>query len=800
MNLYKALQIASSEEDVKDAYIKALGLKGYQKNLIDIQTKEIWFEAKDSGRNSTYAMFTQLLHYVQDALNKGEYIPPFLSVIDTNKAAIMRTQEVLPFLKKKNIKWGKSASNYSQEALDAVSAYIGTHIVSFNIKSHEEEYIKTVKDAIKNGEIIRIQITPDNLKLVFDKWVEMVGLEILNVNNDDYHLLFFADIMHDGTITTHQNLPAELLHKNGKPVFEIDDKIYELANIEGYRRFWSIYQKPPKPEYRDYILERRDSLIPIDERIFKGAFYTPLKVVDKAYEKLNETLGKNWQKEYIVWDMCCGVGNLEVKHSNHRNIFMSTLDDEDIDVMKATKTCAAAVRFQYDYLNDDINDDGEIDYNLTNKLPKSLKDAIENKKRILILMNPPYGEATNRAFLGKDITGKENFKTGISKTSFSQTMEKYGKARNELFVQFLARISIEMPNATIAMFSTMKYINASSMQDFRDNWSAKFLDGFVIHNKAFDGLTGKFPIGFLIWKTLNDDIDKTPISSVKVDVLDKNAIPIGDKTFYNLPKMSYLNKWLKRPRSNREEVIPIKNTVSPATAKPSIKTWSDNAIAYMHCNGNDVQQTEQLTSLYSSVFSAAHGFFVNPENLWQSAIIFTVRRIIKQTWLNDRDQFLQPSEDLSEEFKLDCLMWMLFNRCNKTASANDLEWNGKKWKIINHFIPFSEQELNAPERFESDFMFRYTSGKDFSKEAIDVLDEGRKIWQAYFTNTDNYSVRNTLKLNRSDVGWFQVRKAIEFRNNNSEHQPVSFDSFKKAYEILTEKLQPMVYDLGFLKR
>ena len=39
MNLYKKLQEAKSEEDVKDAYIKALGLKGYSKNLIDIQTK-----------------------------------------------------------------------------------------------------------------------------------------------------------------------------------------------------------------------------------------------------------------------------------------------------------------------------------------------------------------------------------------------------------------------------------------------------------------------------------------------------------------------------------------------------------------------------------------------------------------------------------------------------------------------------------------------------------------------------------------------------------------------------------------
>ena len=65
MTLFEKLQQARSEEDVKDAYIKALGLKGYSKNLIDIQTKEIWFEAKDNSRISTYAMFTQLMHYVQ---------------------------------------------------------------------------------------------------------------------------------------------------------------------------------------------------------------------------------------------------------------------------------------------------------------------------------------------------------------------------------------------------------------------------------------------------------------------------------------------------------------------------------------------------------------------------------------------------------------------------------------------------------------------------------------------------------------------------------------------------------------
>ncbi|MEQ1555371.1 MAG: hypothetical protein ABL915_01050, partial [Gallionella sp.] len=246
MSLYTQLQAAKSEEDVKDAYIKALGLKGYTKGLIDIQSKEIWFEAKDTGKTSSYAMFTQLLHYVQVALDKGEPVPPFLAVIDTEKAALMKSADVLPFLKKKTVKWGKSASQYTQDALSEISAYIGAHFVSFKISTHEDEFISTVKAAILSGDIIRTPITPDNLKQVFDKWVEMIGREIVGVAEEDYALLFFADIMHDGTVSTHDNLPAELLHKNGAPVFSLAGKNYELGNKEGYRRFWAIYHKPPK--------------------------------------------------------------------------------------------------------------------------------------------------------------------------------------------------------------------------------------------------------------------------------------------------------------------------------------------------------------------------------------------------------------------------------------------------------------------------------------------------------------------------------------------------------------------------
>jgi hypothetical protein len=792
MSLYEKLQKATSEEDVKDAYIKALHLKEYQKNLIDIQTKEIWFEAKDTGKHSTYAMFTQLLHYVQQALNKGDYVPPFLAVIDTQKAAIMKSSDVIPFLEKKTIKWGKSASSYTQEALDAVSTHIGTHFVSFKIETHEDEFKSTIKDAIEKGEIIRTQITPDNLKQVFDKWVQMIGREINGVSEEDYALLFFADIMHDGTSSTHDNLTAALMHKNNAPVFQLGGKVFELNNKEGYRQFWSIYHKPPKSQYRDYLLERRDSLIPLDERVFKGAYYTPLAVVDKAYDKLTDTLGDNWQRDYIVWDMCCGVGNLEVKHSNPRNIFMSTLDSADVDVMKATKTCVAATRFQYDYLNDDINLMGEIDYTLTNKVPPALQQAIKNGKKILVLINPPYAESGEEFNVGR--------KKGISNTNMSSTMGEFGYANRELFAQFIIRIYRELPNATIAIFSKLKYVTAPNFHEFRERWNAEYLGGFVVHSKSFDGLKGDFPIGFLIWKTIKSDKKKKDIVEIVTDVLDKNANPIGEKCFYNLPTENLLSKWIIRPKTNKTEAIPLKYAISPATKTKDVRGayWSDNAIGSLLAQASDMQSAN-LTALLSSGYNSPGAFFVNEENIWQVAIIFTVRLITKKTWLNDRDQFLQPTAILTEEFKTDCLIWMLFNGSNLTASANDLEWNNKKWSIVNHFIPFTEAEVNAPERFESDFMVNYLADKKLSTEGTQVMNVGRDLWKAYFEHTDSRSIREELKLNRADVGWYQIRKALQARNASGDYPPVSFKLFEEAYKSLSEKLQPMVYQLGFLK-
>jgi len=752
------------------------------------------FDKHREAPTAPLLMFAQLLTYVRAARKRGEAIPGFLCVIDREKAALMATEHAMPLLDDKTIVWPKSGSAADKALAAQIAPTIETHFILYKIDGYEAEFIKAAKDAVREGRIIRTPITPDNLRQVFDKWVAMIGVELGVKREADYAVLFFADIMHDGRSATMSNLPARLLFNGDKPVFIMGADQYELASERGYRNFWNIYHRPPEQKHRHYLLERRDSLLPLDDQKFKGAFYTPLHIVDKAYDQLAATLGANWQQKYIVWDMCAGVGNLEAKHSNLRNVFMSTLDKEDVTIMRSNPAFAGAEIFQYDYLNDDVTDFGEIDYTVTGKVPPALRQAIADAKKgtkgakpILVLINPPYGEASN----SQGNAGK----SGIATTRVSHGMNDLGYAARELFVQFLHRILAELPNAKLAMFSTFKYINAPNFEEFRARWKAKFLDGFAVHSKAFDGLNGNFPIGFLLW----DLGCNQPVQVITTRALDKAGNEVDEKSFFDIPNNRFLSFWLPRTRKNTTEAVPLINAVTPISKVDGIRNqhWANGAIAHFFCNGNDMQNAGTMTAVFSSVHSIGHagGYFVTEENLWKVSVMFTVRRVIARTWLNDRDQFLQPSQLLSDEFKSDCLVWMLFNGSNLTAGADGLRWNNRDWSITNHFIPFTEADVGAKDRFESDFMVRYMTGMMFSPEAQAVLNEGRKLFQRFHSTSFPNKIRQECQLNRADTGWYQVRRALEAFSNT---QFTDFDPFKAAYAGLSAKLRPQVFELGFL--
>jgi hypothetical protein len=322
-----------------------------------------------------------------------------------------------------------------------------------------------------------------------------------------------------------------------------------------------------------------------------------------------------------------------------------------------------------------------------------------------------------------------------------------------------------------------------------------------VHSRSFEGLKGEFPIGFLVWKTNNlADAKQFVLNEINVEVLDKKALPIGEKSFYNLPNNVFLNIWIDKPNTNDELALPLSNAIT-VSRNPRLKKGCDEMIGFLYAGNNDLQHAEQETIITSSIYTGGNsgGLYITAENLWQVAIVYSVRRLVKPNWLNDRDQFLQPTKPLNDEFKSDCLIFMLFNRQNRTAGANDIEWNNKKWSIVNHFIPFTEEEVGANERFESDFMVEYIKDKKFSNESIAVLKQGKILWKSYFQQSDVRSVRDELKLNRPDVGWYQIRNALKKRNESGDYIPVSFKDFEKSYKILSDKLKPMVYEYGFLK-
>jgi hypothetical protein len=404
-----------------------------------------------------------------------------------------------------------------------------------------------------------------------------------------------------------------------------------------------------------------------------------------------------------------------------------------------------------------------------------------------VLINPPYAETGSG--IGK---GSEN-KVGVEQTRINTWMRELnlGFASKELFVQFLIRIREELPDARLAMFSTLKYVNAPNFEAFRGLWKAKYLGGFAVHSRAFE-LKGDFPIGFLIW----DQSVKEKVGDITAEAVDRKGYIVAEKTFAVRPASQFLNAWITPPKAKGDLALPLSNALTPS-GNPRKKLWCNGSFGYLFAGNNDLQNASTGTLLASSIYTGRNGggVWVTQENLWQAAIVFSVRRLIKPTWLNDRDQFLQPSQPLTDEFKSDCLVWMLFNGSNLTAGADGLHWNGKDWSLTNHFIPYTEAEVGAKARFASDFMVRHMAGMTFSPEARAVLDQGRDLFRRFHATSFPNKIRQDLKLGRADAGWYQVRNALEA---NQDNQVTDFAPFKDAYARLGQKLRPMVFTLGFL--
>ena len=437
--------------------------------------------------------------------------------------------------------------------------------------------------------------------------------------------------------------------------------------------------------------------------------------------------------------------------------------------------------FQFDFLNDDFT-----------KLPQSLQDIINDeakRKKLVIYINPPYAEATS----AKTITGTGENKTGVT-TNFKindQLKPKIGNASNEIFALFMANIYEKVPGCILGQFSTLKFVNSSNFKKFKDYFLANYMAGFIVPAETFDNVKGKFPIGFTIWNTS----EKLKIQEIATDVFDKNGNYNSSKRFYgNLPNS--INNWIVKHQSKKEE-----------------------SIGTLFYRGNDFQNQNYIYIDLGSTKAHDSELYINTNNLLSACIYLAIRQCIDATWLNDRDQFLYPNDNwkTDSEFHNDCLVYALFHGQNKISNSEG----------INNWIPFTEQEVNAQEKFASHFMTDFIKGKIsptlsddngeqqalfktvektpplgtsallFSEEAAAVFDAGRELWK-YFHAQNDINVNASLYDIRA---YFQGRNATGRMNTKSDDAQYMtlIGDLRKSLVILADKIKPKVYEYGFLK-
>jgi len=773
----------------------------------------LWAEAKQKPTN-VFEMLTQLVLTIGKARTFNEILPPpFLGCFDNEKIAFIPYSDIQDIFYQNDFNWNVAPSNHETREFKQVYEQIKNitspnpskggetpsplgrvgerYIFDFEKDENElREFIK-INFIVGKTETSKIRIDKNNFITIYNKWFDAVKPTIAvdweaakkrNIIDGDFYL---ADLLSIDNQSIKEKLSVFLVGNYYKYIIGKDDlgELFRQTdfsdNQKAHHLFWAKYERPPIEQYWDYIIARRDLIVPQDIRERKGSFYTPRIWVELSQKYLADVFGNDWQDEYYIWDCAAGTGNLLAGLTNKYNLWASTLDKQDVDVMydriKNGANLLESHVFQFDFLNDDFS-----------KLPQGLQDIINDPKRrkkLIIYINPPYAEASS---YGKGSIPQVANMTKI----FTNYKHLVGaEALSELFAQFFIRVYQEIPDANLTSFSTPKYITSEKFAKFRSAFKAEYKKGFICRSDTFDNVTGKFPIGFFIWNLSK----KADIKKIKADI------------FFN-------DKDVKRNWQKGVKYFHALKHKSIADWRTTFYSFNKSPIGYMIIVGPSMQSnnntfiTNYPAESYKKKKMVAS---ITIDNLIEMSIYLSVRQCINNTWLNNRDLFLYPNNKWKKDFEFqnNCLAYALFN--NNISSKYG----------VNHWIPFMEQEVDAQDKFESHFMISFISGKliqngysdlfeqqeektcikrIFSPEATAVLNAGKALWIYYHTQP-NININASLY----DIKeYFQGRNENGKMNNKSEDEKYNelIKNLRETLNVLAEKIEPKVYEYGFLMR
>ena len=286
-------------------------------------------------------------------------------------------------------------------------------------------------------------------------------------------------------------------------------------------------------------------------------------------------------------------------------------------------------------------------------------------------------------------------------------------------------------------------------------------------------------------------------NKIVLNIFDENNNLLGEKAFYSSSFLS-LQKWWTEFKSNKEENIALMVSVPP------------------------MFQTNQMLAILSKA-QKRYCLKITQENIIPFFIYFSVRHTIPATWINDRDQFLFPNKnwEKDKEFQHNCFVYALFHGQNRISNKEG----------TNHFIPFTEKELNIKEAFESHFLLDFMAGKikstekdilgenkesfiptkpmEFSIEAQNVLNAAKALYIYYHQMAGD--VGTAWKINDKteylpNAALYDIKEFFQGRNEkgrmNSKSEDLKYtellNDLKNTQKILAQKIEPKIYEYEFL--
>lgn len=267
-----------------------------------------------------------------------------------------------------------------------------------------------------------------------------------------------------------------------------------------------------------------------------GEFYTPEHISKNLREVTASALGNEFEKEYVIWDCCCGRFALtkELQTDDYSNVYCSTLRAIDIRKSKAEK----GNKFAYDFLNDDCEkliDTSEFMFG-EYKMPQSLLAEFKNPngRPILFYINPPYA-SHSIAGVNTETRGKD-----FSNNIVQDCMTGLGVSKSQLLAQFLYRILMMKrlyanKKIYISIIMPDKYLSLRSYRDFRAEFLKEFklVAGTRFPSNEFIGLSNEFCIGNLVFAPNDTGDVATDFILKHYKTVDNEFKYIYDKLVYN---------------------------------------------------------------------------------------------------------------------------------------------------------------------------------------------------------------------------------------------------------------------------